>query len=221
MEPLVVSVMDAFRDRVEAGRALADELVAMGVGGTDAVVLAVPRGAVVLAAEVADRLGVPLDVVVVRKIGAPGNPEFAIAAVDADGVVVGDPSRWADEAYVGAAVARQRTEIARREAAYRGGRAAVPFEGHTVILVDDGVATGLTALSAIGWLRRHGAGRIVFATPVAAPDSARKLAADVDEFVALSVPDDFWAVGQAYVDFAQVEDAEVVELLAGQGHTPS
>jgi putative phosphoribosyl transferase len=207
--------MRMFADRVEAGKALARALVARGVdtsGG--AVVLAVPRGAVVLAAEVARAMGAPLDIVVVRKIGAPGNPEFAIAAVDGDGVVVGDPSRWASPAYVAAEVAAQRAEIGRREVAYRGGRPATPIAGHTVVVVDDGVATGLTALAAIGWLRRHGVARIVFAAPVAAPDALPALGAAVDDLVVLEAPAGFHAVGQAYRQFAQVEDAEVVELLA-------
>jgi putative phosphoribosyl transferase len=208
--------MRMFEDRVDAGRVLAEELIARGVGaGGDVVVLAVPRGAVALAAEVARSLHAPLDIVVVRKIGAPGNPEFAIAAVDGDGVVVGDPGRFARPDYVADEVAAQRAEIVRREAAYRGGRPATPLQGRAVVLVDDGVATGLTALAAVGWLRRHGAGRIVLATPVAAPDAAQTLAGAVDELVVLEAPPDFRAVGQAYVDFAQVSDAEVVELLDG------
>jgi predicted phosphoribosyltransferase len=208
-------VMRMFEDRADAGRVLAQELLSRGVGvGGDVVVLAVPRGATVLAAEVARALSAQLDIVVVRKIGAPGNPEFAIAAVDGDGVVVGDPAHYAGPAYVTGETAAQRAEIVRREAAYRGGRPATQLRGRTVVLVDDGVATGLTALAAIGWLRRQGVERIVLATPVAAPGALPELTAAVDELVVLEAPADFRAVGQAYRDFAQVTDAEVVELLA-------
>ena len=206
--------MRVFRDRAEAGRALARELAACGTGAAgDAVVLGLPRGGVVVAAEVARALKAPLDVAVVRKIGAPGNPEFAIAAVDGDGVVVGDPSPYAGEAYVATAVAAQREEIVRREHAYRSGRTAVDTSGRTAIVVDDGVATGLTALAALRWLRRHGAKRIVFAAPVGAPGSLRALAEAADEVVVLETPIDFVAVGQAYADFRQVEDDEVIRAL--------
>ncbi len=208
--------MRIFRDRAEAGALLAEELLARGVGsapGPPPIVLAIPRGAVVIGAEVARALEAPLDVIVVRKVGAPGNPEFAIAAVDADGVTVGDPGRWASPQYVEAESARQREEIARREVVYRAGRPALDPRGRTAIVVDDGVATGLTARAALGWLRRHGAARVVLAVPVAAPDALGALEDAADEVVALEAPYGLGAVGAAYGDFRQVEDGEVVELL--------
>ncbi len=212
--------MRIFRDRAEAGRLLGAELASRGVGTPDAppIVLAIPRGAVVIGAEVARALDAPMDVIVVRKVGAPGNPEFAIAAVDADGVTVGDPGRWATQEYAQAEAARQRDEITRREAAYRAGRPALDPRGATAVVVDDGVATGLTALAAIGWLRRHDAARVVFAAPVGAPDAISTLRGVADDVVVLEAPWGLGAVGAAYEDFRQVEDAEVVELLAQFAH---
>lgn len=178
-----------------------------------AVVLGIPRGGVVVAAEVARELGAPLDVVVVRKIGAPGNPEFAVGAVDEDGRVLGGSSQYATEEYVAAAAERLREEIARRVELYRGGAAPVDVRGKTAIIVDDGIATGMTVLAAVESVRRRGAHRVIAAAPVAAPDAADRIAAIADEFVALEVPHGFSAVGQFYAEFAQTDDAEVVELL--------
>lgn len=222
--------MRIFEDRAHAGRLLAEELLSRGIGAAtpaaaaprsdipgaarNTVVLANPRGAVVIAAEVAAALGADLDVIVVRKVGAPGNPEFAIAAVDADGVSVGDPERWADRSYIDAETARQRDEIGRRQVAYRGDRPPLDVRGRTAIVVDDGIATGLTALAAIGWLKRHGAERVVLAVPVATTSSLPRMYAAADDVVVLEAPPGLMAVGQAYAHFPQVEDPEVLRLLA-------
>jgi len=204
--------MRVFADRADAGRALAasPEVRALGKG---ALVLGLPRGGVLVAAEVARGLGAALDVVVVRKIGAPGNPEYAIGAVDRDAVTVGDPGRYASGEYVDAETDAQRREIVRREQEYRQGRPPLSVAGRTVLLVDDGIATGLTALAAVGWLRRHGAARVVVAAPVAASASVHALELAGAEVIVLETPADFMAVGQAYRRFEQNTDSEVVAAL--------
>jgi putative phosphoribosyl transferase len=203
-----------FSDRGEAGELLAEVLVGRVQG--PATVLAIPRGGVVVAAVVADRLGVPLDVVVPRKLGAPGNPELAVGAV-ADGVQVVDAEAVArlgvDPDALRAEVARQTAEVARRTAAYRAGRPPLDLAGRTAVLVDDGVATGWTALAAARWCRRAGASRVLLAVPVGPAGLAERLRPDVDETVVLHTPEPYLAVGQAYVRFPQVGDAEVLRCL--------
>ena len=201
-----------FRDRTEAGRQLAQALAAYA-RDPSAVVLGVPRGGVVVAAEVATRLDLPLDVVIAAKVGAPGNPEFAAGAVAADGVVTPNERAGysADDLEAGAAEARRLIE--HRLAAFRGSRPAPELAERTVIVVDDGIATGLTARSAIEYLRRQGAKHVVLGVPVMPPDSARMLRKVADEVVALETPSMFWAVGQFYEHFGQTEDSEVVRLL--------
>ena len=206
--------MRVFADRVEAGRALAASAEVRELGN-GALVLGLPRGGVLVAAEVARGLRAALDVVVVRKIGAPGNPEYAIGAVDRDAVTVGDPGRYASHEYVDAETDAQRREIVRREQEYRQGRPPLSVAGRTILLVDDGIATGLTALAAVGWLRRHRAARVVMAAPVAAPDAVRALELAGAEVIALEVPADFRAVGQAYRRFEQSTDAEVIAARRG------
>lgn len=199
-------------DRVAAGVDLATELRASGYGSGD-VVLGIPRGGVEVAAEVARRLGTPLDVVVVRKIGAPGNPEFAAGAVDPDGTVIPNPEAGASAAYLAEAGAREHEEALRRIAEYRGGRTGVDLAGKRAIVVDDGIATGLTALSAVRWLKAKGATHVVLAVPVIAPQAVRMLTPEVDELVALDVPAGFYAVGAHYRVFGQLTDADVKALL--------
>jgi len=200
-----------FRDRTEAGERLAAEL--RGRVPADALVLAVPRGGVVVAAEVARALGLELDLVVVRKIGAPGNPEYAIGAVDEDGRVIGGRTTYADAEYIARAAEAGRAEIARRLESYRGERPAARIAGRVVVVVDDGIATGMTLLSAVESLRRRDAARIIVAAPVASVPAARDLDRAADEVVVLEEPPDFYAVGQFYRFFDQTPDAEVVELL--------
>jgi predicted phosphoribosyltransferase len=202
-----------FRDRVDGGRQLAKCLE--HYRGADGVVLGVPRGGVVTAAEAAGILGLPLDVVVVRKIGAPGNEEFAVGAIDADGAVVRNPDVRVPEAYLERASSEQRDEIGRRLAAYRDGRAELRLAGRLVIVADDGIATGLTALAAVRFVRRHGAARVVLAVPVIAHEASETLSREVDELVAVEIPHVFYAVGQFYEYFPQTEDEEVKALLGG------
>lgn len=201
-----------FADRVDAGRRLAEALD--GMVAPDALVLGVPRGGVVVAAEVARALGLELDVVIVRKIGAPGQPEYAIGALDADGRVLGaDPSR-VDAAYLRRAAEEGRAEIARRLQAYRGSRPRPRIAGREVLLVDDGIATGFTVRAAVESVRGSGAARIIVAAPVAAPGAISLLADEADAVIVLAEPAGFYAVGQFYRDFSQTTDAEVIALLA-------
>lgn len=203
-----------FADRKDAGRRLAEAL--RGEVPGDTLVLGVPRGGVIVAAEVARALDLELDVIVVRKIGAPGNPEYAVGAVDEEGRVVSGRTDLVSAAYLEHEAALGREEIARRLRAYRGDRSPARVAGRTaVVVVDDGIATGMTLLAAIGSLRARGAARIVVAVPVAAPDAATTIGAEADEFIALEVPHGFSAVGQFYDDFGQTTDAEVVAALLG------
>ncbi len=202
-------------DRVDAGRELGESLLRSGHGGrADVLVLGVPRGGVEVAAAVARVLSAPLDIVVVRKVGAPGNPEFAAGAVDPDGRVYANPEIPVSRDYLESVGEREHVEAQRRVRAYRAGRPEPEYARRTVIVVDDGVATGLTALAAARWLRSRGAERIVLATPVISPSAKTMLAPEVDELVALETPRDFYAVGAHYRVFGQLGDDEVRELLS-------
>lgn len=208
-----------FDDRTDAGRRLAERLGHLA--GDDTVVAALVRGGVPVATEVSDVLGAPLEVLVVRKVGAPSNPEFGIGAVGEDGHVVTNPRAMAmtgidDERFEELARV-EGEEVRRRVEAYRGERPRVPFGGRTVVVVDDGLATGVTALTGVEVARRLGARRVVVAVPVGAPESVRMLEESADEVVCLETPPDFRAVGSWYRDFAQVTDAEVTQILAGGG----
>jgi len=210
-----------FRDREEAGRMLGEHLKQRPVAGEGgAVVLGIPRGGVIVAAAVATALGAPLDVIVPRKLGAPGNPELAVGALAlADGEeialvddrtvrVLGIPDSYLQEE-----IERQRREILRREAAYREGRAPEPVEGRVAVLVDDGVATGLTARAAARAALRRSPREVVVAVPVAPPETVREFAAEGVRLEALETPWPFGAVGRFYLDFRQVEDDEVKAVL--------
>ena len=207
-----------FRDRADAGEQLSEVLV--GRAPAPAVVLGIPRGGVLVAAPVARGLEAPLDVVVPKKLGAPGNPELGLGAV-APGVRVLDErlirKLGVDDAYLEAEIAREESEIARRTAAYRGGRAGADFTEKTAVIVDDGVATGGTALAAIAWARKNGAAGVTFAAPVAPPDTADRIAAVCDDAVFLLTPSVFFAVGEWYETFEQVSDDEVRAALRSQG----
>ncbi|HYB54039.1 MAG TPA: phosphoribosyltransferase [Thermoanaerobaculia bacterium] len=205
-----------FRDRAQAGRLLAERLRRYRErAGT--VVLALPRGGIVPASEVASALHLPLDVIISRKLGAPGNPELAIGAIAEGGAPYfneeGIAVTGASEADLAQEVERQRAETARRQQRFRNGRLLSLPEQATVILIDDGVATGSTAIAAIRALRERGTARIVFAIPVAPPDTAETLRHMVDELVVLATPMPFGAVGFFYEDFRQVSDDDVVDLL--------
>jgi putative phosphoribosyl transferase len=206
-------VIDMFRDRIDAGRELA-ELLAARNDLDDAVVLGIPRGGVIVAAEVAERLALPLDVVITSKIGAPGNPEYAVGAVDPDGIVTPNASAgfsMTELEHLGRPV---KERIAARLEMYRVGRPHVEVAGRPVVACDDGIATGLTVIAAFEYLRRLGASTVIVAVPVAAPDSADKLRHLGAEVVAVEEPPYFGAVGQFYRRFGQTSDDEVLEALA-------
>ncbi len=207
--------MSIFSDRVEAGRRLAETL--KGYEGREVVVLAIPRGGVVVGYQVARKLGAPLDIIAPRKIGAPYNPELAIGAVAEDGTIILDEGLvrrlGVTESYIGEESERQREEIRRRLRLYRGDAPYPDLKGHVVILVDDGVATGSTAKAALASIRRRGPEEVVVAVPVAPPSTARELEREADRVVCLYTPEPFYAIGQFYRDFSQTSDEEVVRLL--------
>lgn len=201
-----------FRDRQEAGRLLAERLRDLK-GKPDVVILGVPRGGVLVAAEFARALGAPLDVYITRKLGAPGNPELAIGAVAEDGTLVIDQETIAmlnvSEAYLEKERRRQQEEIRRRAERYRGGKPLLALDGKRVVLVDDGVATGRTLEAAVRALRRRPLKELILAIPVGPPSTVERLRALVDRLEVLETPEAFWAVGMFYEDFHQVSDAEV------------
>ena len=204
-----------FRDRGEAGKRLADA-VAGHVATGRAVVLAIPRGGVVVAEPVAEALDAPLDVVVPHKLGAPGNPELAIGAVAPSVRVLDDRLirlLGVSDEYLDDEVERQELEIERRTHLYREGRDAPELAGRDVVVVDDGVATGATAVAALRWAGAQDAARVVFAAPVGPPATVEMLAAECDDVVILETPASFFAVGEWYEDFGQVTDREVLAAL--------
>jgi putative phosphoribosyl transferase len=209
--------MPQFANRREAGRRLAEAVAKLTP--PDAVVLALPRGGVPVGYEVAAALGAPLDLLLVRKIGAPGHEEYGIGAVTggaAPQVVIDRTAAQltgASEAYIAGEVTRQLAEIERRRAAY-GAIAPIDLKGRSVIVVDDGIATGGTVKAALGALAGAGATHVILAVPVAPREVLAELEGLCDEAVCLASPTPFWAVGAHYADFAQTSDEEVVTLLA-------
>lgn len=206
-----------FTDRIQAGRMLASRLTHLR--GADLVVLALPRGGVPVAAQVAEALSAPLDLLLVRKVGLPGHEELALGAIAGSA-----GAQWAVNPEVAAMsglssakitqlAEHERAELRRRHAAYLGDRAPVPLAGKTVILIDDGIATGATMRAAIQSLRLAGPRKIVLAIPVAPPEALAELRALVDELICLEAPYGFSAVGGHYRSFPQVSDAEVLALL--------
>lgn len=210
-----------FRDREEAGRRLAERLRALDLPRP--LVLALPRGGVPVAYEVATALQAPLDLVLVRKIGVPFQPELALGAVvdgDTPEIVVNEDIARAlgiSEDEIARAAAREIAEIERRRRIYLRGRAPLPVAGRTAIVVDDGIATGATVRAALQALRRRDPERLVLAIPVAPPDTVAALRAVTDEIICLEMPHHFTAVGAYYGDFAQLSDAEVIALLDQAG----
>jgi putative phosphoribosyl transferase len=204
-----------FTDRAEAGRVLAGRVASLAL--TDPVVLALPRGGVPVAHEIAERLGVPIDVLVTRKIGCPGQPELGVGAIAEGGEPVFDVELLRrlglTERDLDTTIRRERAELARRVTAYRGDRALPPIKGRDAVVVDDGLATGGTARAALGAVRGEGASRVVLAVPVGAAQTVLELSADADEVVVLAAPSAFRAVGQWYQHFEQLTDADVLALL--------
>ncbi|HET9171354.1 MAG TPA: phosphoribosyltransferase family protein [Actinospica sp.] len=206
-----------FADRFEAGRLLAERVALLGP--REPVVLGLPRGGIPIAGEIAARLGVSAEAFVARKIGAPGYPEYGLAAI-AEGLDEVVPGPQAARlgfagARLAALAAAERVELERRVAAYRGDRPLPRLLGREVVLADDGLATGVTARAALRSLRRRSPSRLIFAAPVCAPESVRHLAESglADDVVYVLAPADFEAVGEWYDDFAQLSDADVIRLL--------
>lgn len=207
-----------FRDRRHAGEVLASELAEYR-GQPDAVLLALPRGGVPVAAAIARNLHLPLDVLPVHKIGAPIQPEYAVGAVASDGLVVLDEEAIAamhiSQADLDSVIAREQEELLRREREYRDGRPALTLDGKTAILIDDGLATGYTMLVAVHAAQRERAAKVVVAVPVAPQETIDRLRKEADEVVCAYVPPRLLAVGQFYENFGQVSDEEVRADLAG------
>ncbi|WP_307806932.1 phosphoribosyltransferase family protein [Naasia sp. SYSU D00057] len=205
-----------FRNRQHAGEQLGERIRTLGI--RDAVVLGLPRGGVPVAAEVARALAAPLDVILVRKLGSPSNPEYAMGAIGEEGVRVVHP-QILEALHVSAeqlaAIERaERVELERRAARYRGGMRPLDLRGRAAVIVDDGIATGSTAEAACEVAASRGAEEIVLATPVAPADWMETLGEHADDFVALETPEAFFAVGQAYAVFDQTSDDEVLAALA-------
>jgi len=215
--PLLVSSGARFKDRQDAGRRLATGLERFR--DEQPVIIGIPRGGVPVAAEVARALGAPLDIAVVRKIGAPQNPEYGIGALAEGGVqVLSEETVRAmglSDAELQALIARVAGELSERTRGYRGSRAPAELTGRTAILVDDGLATGRSARAALRSLRERGAARVILAVPVAAPESVQALRDEADEIVCVEMPEDLWAVGLWYEDFQPTTDEEVAALLGG------
>jgi putative phosphoribosyl transferase len=210
-DPVVQGSLVVFEDRRDAGRQLAHALASLR--SADAVVVGLARGGVVVAAEVARALGLPLDALAVRKIGHPLEPEYAIGAVAPGGIVVLRASDGLTEGEIAAATGDAAERAAALDARLHARREPAPVTGRTCVLVDVGLATGATMSAAIRWARTAGSARVIVAVPVGAPDTIELLRAEADEVVSLETPEALVAVGLWYRDFRPVDDAEVIELL--------
>ena len=209
-----------FESREEAGTLLADKLKKYG---KNCLVLAIPRGGVVVGAQIAHARSCPLEVIITRKLGAPGNPELAIGATTSKGGVVLDQELIkkleVTKGYIRSELSRQQKEARRREKVYLKGE-PINITDKTVILVDDGIATGATIEAAIQAVREAKPARVILAVPVAPPGTVEKLSNDVDELVVLSTPEHFWAIGEFYSSFPQISDEEVVSILREASQRP-
>ncbi|HSX26950.1 MAG TPA: phosphoribosyltransferase [Chlamydiales bacterium] len=205
-----------FKDRKEAGQQLAKAL-SKYKKAPNTQIIALPRGGVVIGHEVAKALHLPLDVIIPRKIGAPDNPELAIGALAGD-ITLLDQDLIAHydipRSYIDKTIAKEQWEAARRLTLYRKGKPPQNFSGQTLILIDDGIATGATIRASIAYLKKMKAAHLIIAVPIAPPDTLERLKEEVDEVVCLHAPSSFMAVGQFYAHFPQTEDAEVIQLLA-------
>jgi predicted phosphoribosyltransferase len=208
--------MSLFNDRVDAGRKLAKDLLKYA-NRSDVLILALPRGGVPVAFEVAKELNVKMDVFIVRKLGVPGNEELAMGAIASDNIRVLNEdvvmSFQIPERVIDTVAEKERRELERRERAYRGDRPKPEIEGSTVILIDDGLATGATMRAAAAALKTKNPAKIVIAVPTAAPDTCEIFRKEVDEIICLATPEPFYGVGAWYEDFSQTTDKEVCELL--------
>lgn len=207
--------MRLFVDRVDAGRRLANALKDYKEKNT--IILAIPRGGVVIGFEVANALNVPLDVIIPRKIGAPGNPELAIGAVMEDGTIIMNEELTGflqvSELYIKEESGLQRLEIERRLKFYRGDTPYPDLKNHVVIIVDDGIATGSTMKAALASVRKKGVRAVVIAVPVGPPSTVEELKREADHVICLQSPESFMAIGQFYENFNQTSDEEVIRLL--------
>lgn len=205
-----------FNDRSAAGKALAQELSDFA-GRQDVLVLALPRGGVPVAFEIAQFLRAPLDIMLVRKLGAPGHQELAMGAIASGDIIVMNKSivdqLGIDQQAIDREIDQERQELRRRERVYRGERAPCPIAQQTVILVDDGIATGATMRAAVAAIKQHKPAYLVVAAPTAAADTCRTIAREVDKIVCLATPEPYFAVGNWYRNFDQTADSEVCNLL--------
>jgi putative phosphoribosyl transferase len=210
-----------FADRRDAGRQLAVQLLPLA--GVRPVVVGLPRGGIPVASEIASALRAPLEILAVRKLGAPHNPEYGIGAIVEDGTRIFDSEALAalaiDGGVLEAIVARASEELHRRVVAYRGGRLPMRLRDRTVVVVDDGVATGVTDTAAIRAIRRQRPRRLILAVPVCAPDSLARLRKEADEMICLIAPPQLSGVGQWYRDFSQIHDQEVIAALGTAGRS--
>jgi predicted phosphoribosyltransferase len=204
-----------FADRRDAGRQLAAQLLPLA--DKHPVVVGLPRGGILVASEIAIALRAPLEILAVRKLGAPHNPEYGIGAIVEDGTRIFDPEALAALAVDGGTlesiVARASEELGRRVVAYRGGRSPMPLRNRTVVVVDDGVATGVTDTAALRAVRRQRPRRLILAVPVCPPDSLERLRREADETICLIAPPELRGVGEWYRDFSQIDDQEVIAAL--------
>lgn len=220
----LIAMLRRFRDRLDAGAELAAKLGSYA-GDPSVLVLGLPRGGVPVAYEVAKALGAPLDIFVVRKLGVPGHRELAMGAIASGGVRVLNTeilqALRISEADVDRVAAEEEKELDRQQRAYRGDAPFPDLAGRTVIVVDDGLATGSTMRAAVRAIRQHNARKIVIAAPVAAADTIRSLASEADQIVCVNAPDTFHAVSLWYQTFSQTSDEEVRRLLEAAGHVVS
>lgn len=207
-----MSPSSTFKDRTDAGKQLATSLTEYA--GTNAIVLAIPRGGVILGKAVASALKLPLDIIVTRKIGAPGDNEYAIGAIDIDGDGIWNEKEIVtiDKGWLKEKITEEKKEVVRRVALYRGTRRPLEIKGKTAIIVDDGIATGLTIKAAILYAKKMDAEKVIVASPVSSPETAHALA-QIAEVKVLVTPPLFFSVGQFYQNFPQVSDEEVTSIL--------
>ena len=201
-----------FKDRMDAGEKLAQKIKKLDLDKENTIILALPRGGVVVAEKIAKDLDLPLDIIVTRKIGAPLNPEYAVAAVGENSIIL-NPREKIDENYIRKHSEKERLEIKRRLLLFRGKKAYPDLKDKIILLVDDGIATGLTMEAAIKEIRFHKPEKIIVAVPVAPPDTIDHIENLVEEIIVLSIEPIFFAVGQFYQSFQQIQDNEVKDIL--------